>query len=56
MKLTPPKKIIWILSVIIAVLSIVGYFVVIPFISVNAFWVMGVAWLLMFIGVTFKGI
>jgi hypothetical protein len=56
MRLTPPKKIIWILSLIIAVLSIVGFFVDIPYVSEYKFWVMGVAWLLMFIGVTFKGI
>jgi hypothetical protein len=56
MKLTPPKKIIWILSLILAVLSVVSLYVAIPFVSVNAFWVLGVAWLLMFIGVTFKGI
>lgn len=56
MRLTPPKKIIWILSLIIAVVSIVAQFVFIPYVSAYSFWVMGVAWLLMFIGVTFKGI
>jgi hypothetical protein len=56
MRLTPPKKIIWLLSFILAVVSIIAHFVFIPYVTVYAFWVMGVAWLLMFIGVTFKGI
>lgn len=55
MRLNAPKKIIWVLSLILAVLSIVATFVVIPFVSLYAFWVMGVAWLLLFLATYLKG-
>ena len=55
MKLTPPKKIVWIISLILAVLSVVSYFIYIPFVSLYAFWVMGVAWLLLFLATYLKG-
>ncbi|MEN8222724.1 MAG: hypothetical protein ABFR36_05650 [Acidobacteriota bacterium] len=55
MRLNAPKKIVWLISVILAVLSLVSYFVAIPFVTVNAFWVMGVAWLLLLLGTFLKG-
>ncbi len=56
MRLNAPKKIVWLISLIIAVLAIVSTFVAIPFITVNAFWVMGVAWLLLFLATYLKGL
>ncbi len=55
MRLNAPKKIVWLISLILAVLSVISYFVVIPFVTVNAFWVMGVAWFLIFLGTFLKG-
>ncbi|MDY0298140.1 MAG: hypothetical protein RB296_12570 [Acidobacteriota bacterium] len=55
MKLNAPKKIVWWISVILAVVSIVSIFVVIPFMTVYAFWIMAVAWLLLFLGTWLKG-
>ena len=55
MRLNAPKKIVWLISLIIAVLAIISTFVVIPFVTVNAFWVMGVAWLLLFLATFLKG-
>lgn len=55
MRLNAPKKIVWMISLILAVVSIVGMFVVIPFVTVYAFWIMGVAWLLLFLGSWLKG-
>ena len=56
MKLNAPKKIVWLISLILAVLAIVAVVaVVIPFVTVNAFWLMAVAWLLLFLGAYLKG-
>jgi len=55
MRLNAPKKIVWLISLIIAVLAIISFFVTIPFITVNALWVMGVAWLLLFLATFLKG-
>ena len=55
MRLNAPKKIVWLISLIIAVLAIISTFVVIPFITINAFWVMGVAWLLLLLATFLKG-
>lgn len=55
MRLNAPKKIVWLISLILAVISIVGYFVVIPYVTAYIFWIMGVAWLLLFLGAWLKG-
>jgi len=56
MKLNAPSKFMWLISVILGVLSLISYFVAIPFVSVNLYWFMGVAWLLLVLGTWFKGI
>jgi threonine/homoserine/homoserine lactone efflux protein len=56
MRLSPPKKIVWFLSFILAVLSIASKFVAIEFVSVHAFWFMAAAWFLLFIATVFKGL
>jgi len=55
MRLNAPKKIVWMISLILAVVSIVGRFVLIPFVTVYGFWIIGVAWLLLFLGSWLKG-
>ncbi len=55
MKLNAPKKIVWFISIILAVLSIVATFIAIPFVSAYAFWFMAVAWFLLFLGTYLKG-
>ncbi len=55
MRLNAPKKMIWLLSTILAILSIVSLFIAIPFVSVYSYWVMAVAWLLLFLGSALKG-
>lgn len=56
MKLSPPKKIVWFLSFILAVISIASKFVVIAFVTVHAFWFMAAAWFLLFIATLLKGL
>ena len=55
MRLNAPKKWVWWLSVLLAVVSVVGYFVTIPFVTVYGFWILGVGWLLLFLGTLLKG-
>lgn len=55
MKLNAPKKIVWYISIILAVLSVVSTFITIPFVTAYAFWVLVVAWVLLFLGTVLKG-
>jgi hypothetical protein len=55
MKLNAPKKIVWLISLILAVLGIVGHFVTIPVVTVYQFWFLAVAWLLLFLSTYLKG-
>lgn len=56
MKLSPPKVGTFVISVIIALIAIIGLSVDIPFVSDNAFWVMVIAYLVLGAGALFKGI
>ena len=56
MKLNAPKKIVWIISLILAIISIIAYFVVIPVVTGITFWIMCAAWLLLFLATYLKGL
>ncbi len=56
MKLSAPKKIVWIISVILGILGIIGKFVVIPFVSAYAFWMVAAGFVILAIATFFKGI
>jgi len=51
-----PKKITWFISLIVGALSLVAHFVNIPFVTVNQYWFMGVAWLLLIVANFIKGL
>ena len=55
MRLNAPKKIWWMVSLILGVLGVVAHFVVIPFVTVNLFWFLAVAWLLLVLSTWLKG-
>lgn len=55
MRLTPPKKIIFIISLILAIISLVAHFVNIPVATQYQYWIMVAAWLLLTLGVALKG-
>jgi hypothetical protein len=55
MRLNAPKKMVWLLSLILAIISIIAYFVVIPVVTGITFWVMVAAWLLLFLATFLKG-
>ncbi len=55
MKLSAPTKTIFWLSTILAALGIIGKFVTLPFVSGNAFWLVAVGFILLWLGNTMKG-
>lgn len=55
MRLTPPKKIVFWISLILAVLGLIAYFVSIPFLSEYKFWVVLVGYALLALGNAVKG-
>jgi len=55
MRLSAPKQGIFLLSVILAVLGVVGTFVSIPFVSMYAFWVVVAGFVLLAAGTAMKG-
>lgn len=55
MRLTPPKKTVFWVATILAVLGILATFVSIPFVSANAFWFVVVGFVLLWLGNTVKG-
>lgn len=56
MKLSAPKKLTFIIALVVGVLGIVANFVAIPVISPLAFWMVVVGFLLLVIGTYFDGI
>jgi len=56
MKLSAPKNVTWWISLILAVLAVLGKFVVIPFCTANGFWLLAVAFLLLWLGTLLKGL
>lgn len=56
MKLSEPKVITFIISVVIGLLALLAKFVAIPIISDNVFWVLFIGFLLLVLGNLFKGL
>ena len=55
MRLSAPKKIVFLMALILAVLAIAANFVSIPVVTGYQFWFMTAATILLFIGVAWKG-
>ena len=55
MRLTPPKKIVFLISLILFIISLVAHFVDIPFATQYQYWIMLVAYVLLAAGVALKG-
>jgi len=56
MNLSPPTTAVFVISLILAVLAVIGTFVAIPAISANAFWVAIIAYVILAIGNLFRGV
>ena len=50
MNLSAPTKPVFLISLILAVLAVIGMFVAIPLITANAFWVAIIAYIVLAIG------
>jgi hypothetical protein len=55
MSLSPPTTVVFVISIILALLAIIGNYVVIPFFSDHGFWVAIVAYVLLACGNIFRG-
>ena len=56
MNLNAPTKLVFLISVVLAILAVVATFVAIPVVSANAFWVAIVAYLVLVAGNVLKGV
>jgi hypothetical protein len=56
MNLSAPKFITWLIALIIAIVGIILYIVIVPGISIYAFWLVVVAVAILLIGTLFKGV
>ena len=56
MKLNAPKQIIFLISLLIVALAVIGRLTPIAFVSQNHFWIAVVGYLLLVAGVTMKGL
>lgn len=54
-RLTAPSKLIFFISLIIVIISIIGHFVNIPVVTQYQYWIMLVGWIVLAAGVLFKG-
>ena len=55
MKLNAPKKLTFLIALILAVVSVIGVFIAIPFVSAYAFWVLLAAFCVLTAGCFLKG-
>lgn len=56
MNLSPPTTAVFVISLILAVLAIIGTFVAIPLITAHAFWVAIIAYIILAVGNVFRGV
>jgi hypothetical protein len=55
MTLNAPTQILFIISVVVAIIALIGYFVSIPFVSAYAFWLMTAAFVVLAVACVMKG-
>ena len=56
MNLSAPTMPVFLISVVLAALAVIGMFVAIPFVSANAFWVAIVAYIVLLVGNVLSGV
>ena len=56
MQLNAPKQIVWLVAVILGVVGLVSYFITIPGLSANAFWLVTVGFVILALGTFLKGL
>ncbi|MGH6866224.1 MAG: hypothetical protein ACREDO_08665 [Methyloceanibacter sp.] len=55
MNLSPPTTALFVVTLILAALAIIGAFLVIPFVSEYRFWILAAAYVVLAIGNLFRG-
>lgn len=55
MKLSAPKQVVWIISLILGILGILGFLVPLPVITGLAFWLVTVGFVLLVLGTALSG-
>ncbi len=55
LRLSKPKQVVWVVSLILGLLGLVGYLGVVPAFAAFSFWLMSVAWVLLLIGTAVRG-
>ena len=55
MRLNAPTKNFWWISVILAVIGVLGYFVAIPFVTANVFWFVTIGFVVLALSTVLKG-
>jgi hypothetical protein len=56
MNLSPPTTAVFIISLILAALAVIGKFVPIPFVTDYSFWVAIIAYVILAVGNLFRGV
>jgi hypothetical protein len=56
MNLSPPTTAVFIISLVLAALAVIGKFAAIPFITDHGFWVAVVAYVILAVGNLFRGV
>jgi hypothetical protein len=56
MQLSAPTQVVFIISLILAVLALIGYFVAIPFVTAYAFWLAIIGYVVLAAGCLMKGV
>lgn len=55
MNLGAPTQLVFVISLILAIIALVGFFVVIPYVTAYAFWIAIIAYAVLAFGVVTKG-
>ncbi|MDB5542628.1 MAG: hypothetical protein JWQ89_4355 [Devosia sp.] len=55
MNLNAPSQTLFIVAVVIAVIALLGQIIAIPFVSVYAFWILLLAFIILAVGVMMRG-
>jgi len=55
MNLSAPTMVVFVISVVIALVALLIFFIIIAFAAVPSFWIMTLAWVVLAVGCLFKG-
>jgi hypothetical protein len=56
MALSAPTRPVWVVSIILGVLGLLGKFAAVPFVTANAFWLLAAGFVVLAISTIYKGL